>query len=494
MLGVVELTADRVRHAHPGPATLPPGVRAERTAPTTFRLTRDLPGTSPVYYRVGRGRVEWSRELTDFTPGDTRPTWDVGRLLALLHGIPLPPDATPVPGVQQLCVGTEVRATPDGITVTRRTPRLPRARGSLSEAVAAALGALGDGYGLAYSGGLASAFAAVSAVAAGHRPQLLHADLGPAFHALPTPRVPGLPLRRVTTPPSLLLDHRPLTGAEPLPPLPDTEAPRRLTAHLAQATELPLAGGALLADLTARQLPDVDHGPWGWRLLACEPFHTSGTLRGLPEARRLVAHGAVRAPAPEGAPVPDEQPPGTAPPPRPVGATTLPGLTVAGQEAYHSARLAALAQWQSHLAHLPPVLGRAVAGLAERGDGGTPLPALAPEVLATVAALPPRQLARLRRGRFHTHLPLRRALRAHGVGPVRHSGHGHWLRLAAAGYLHRERKDLITRFEHGSPLADLGVLEPAGLTTLLQDGQRLADHALPVLRLVWLDQWLRGRA
>jgi hypothetical protein len=36
------------------------------------------------------------------------------------------------------------------------------------------------------------------------------------------------------------------------------------------------------------------------------------------------------------------------------------------------------------------------------------------------------------------------------------------------------------------------MIETGAISELLLDGARLADHALPLLRLVWLDRWMRG--
>jgi hypothetical protein len=153
------------------------------------------------------------------------------------------------------------------------------------------LGSVGSEFAIAYSGGLASAFVAASAIRAGRRPLLLHADLEPVFHARSLATVPGLEIRRNPVDPFELLDHHPITGDEMLPPLPDIEVPRRMLARLAADSGVPIVSGGLLTTLTSVKLPDVQAGPRGWRLLGCQPFHISGTLRTLAEARELLGEG-----------------------------------------------------------------------------------------------------------------------------------------------------------------------------------------------------------
>ncbi|HEY8479979.1 MAG TPA: hypothetical protein VIL71_09135 [Spirillospora sp.] len=465
------------------------GVRIERS-PRSFEIVREHPGARPVYYRVDHGRLEWDFGVEGFLPPSGHPMPSPGALLCLIQGAAPAPDATHLPGVHRLPVGTAVRVTEDGINVTRRRPRLPepgRRRG-LAEAVGEALG--GTDYAIAYSGGLGSAFIAACALSAGHRPPLLHADLGPAVHRTPAPDVPGLSLRRIPVDPSELLDEHPITGEEPLPPMPDREVPRRLAAALARAdgagADLPLVGGAMMKELVSVKLPEVDAGVRGWRLLSCEPFHISGTLRSLGEARTLLGKGVVHSP--------DAQPVGAPAPPSPTGGFGVPGLTPAGADALEPVRRAAMAVWREHLDALDPVLGRAAAAVEERGDGGLRAPALDPRVLAAVAALRPSAIGRIRGGVFENHLPLHRALRRHGITGVRRTTQGHWLRSAAAAHLHRERAKIIARLERECALADLGLVDPRPVIRTLADGRDLADNALPLLRLVWLEHWLRGRS
>ncbi|MBZ6476399.1 hypothetical protein [Streptomyces griseocarneus] len=483
---------------------MPQGVRIERSPGEVFTLRREFPGAHPFYYRVGYGRLEWSDDLSALVPRAAWPRLDPGHLLTLVHGTAPAPDATPVPEVQRLAVGTVARVDASGVTVTRRVPEMPAPAPGLAQAVGDALSELGAQYAIAYSGGLSSAFTAVSALEAGHRPVLLHADFGEAFRRAPVPNVPDLPdvpdvpgltTCRVPVDPSELLDHRSITGDEPFPPLPDTEVSSRLVARLSGAAGLPVAAGALLEDLTAITLPEADAGVRGRRLLACEPFHITGTLRGLSEARELMSRGAVFAPGLGGREIPDEQPVGMPPPPKPLGAALVPVLTEAGEAAYASAQLATMALWKEHLDFLPTALGRVVAGLAERGGGGgAVLPALDPTVIATVASLRRGRLGRIHRGSFRTHLPLYEALERHRISGVRRSAPGHWLRVAAAVHLRREREKVIARMTYSSPLADMGLVDPRKVTDILRDAHRLTDHALPLLRAVWLDQWLRGRS
>ena len=497
MFSVVETTATGVRRTGPEPAAHYPGVRIEHSA-SSFELMRDHPGTQPVYYRIGYGRLEWGSRLRDFLDGVVAPDPDPGWLLALIQGVIPAPDSTPVPGVQRLSVGTAVRVDPTEVRVSWRRPVQQRAVGGLSQVVAGSLGSSGSEFTIAYSGGLASAFVAASAIRAGHRPLLLHADLGPAFRAKSLAEVPGLEIRRIPVDPFELLDHHPITGDELLPPLPDIEVPRRMLARLAADHGIPIVSGGLLTTLTSVKLPDVQAGLRGWRLLGCEPFHISGTLRTLTEARELLGKGVVvyspDAPRDGVRRAPDAQPVGAPPPPSPTGGATLPGLTAAGRQTLETAHRGSMALWQDHLDSLGPALGRLTAGLEERGDGGAVLPALDPGVLAAVAAIKPARLGRIRRGMVRTHLPLHRAVADHGIDGVDESSPGFWLRLAGAGYLYRERAKIIAELERGCALADLGLIEPAVITGVLRDGRMLAELALPLLRMVWIDRWLRGRS
>jgi hypothetical protein len=153
-----------------------------------------------------------------------------------------------------------------------------------------------------------------------------------------------------------------------------------------------------------------------------------------------------------------------------------------------------MAVWQDHLDQLDPVLGRLVAGLEERGDGGLLSPALDPRVHAAAAAIPALRLGRIRHGVFENHRPLRAVVGAAGITGVRRASSGFWLRLGAADHLRRRREKLALELQRGCALADLGVVDVRAVTHDLRDGRDLTEHALPLLRLFWIDRWLRGRS
>ncbi len=491
MRDVVEFADGRVRRSRPALAAEPLGAIAVGTG-TAFELRRDLPGGAPLYYRVGHGRLEWSGEPADFHEGGPPPPPDPGTLLAMALGSAPAPDSTPLPGVHRLATGVTVRLDREGVRVSRHRPEAPMTRRTPVRAVGRALDSLARPYAIAYSGGLSSAFVAVCALRAGHRPLLVHADLGPRPGGSVPPRIPGLRCERVRLDLLELLDHHRVTGEEPFPPLPDTEVPRLLTERLGAHTGLPVVSGALLDPLMSARLPDAALGPRGWRLLTCEPFHVSGTLPTLSQARALLDKGVVHDPGRAAADLPDSQPVSAPPPPSPTGADRMPGLTDKGREALDAARRGSLAVWREHLEALPSVVGRADAASAEYGDSDAHLPALDPRVLASVGALPPARLGRIRDGCFQSHVPMRTAVAAHRVEGVRKSAPRHWLRPAAAEHLHRERSKVIAELGRGSALADLGLIDPTALIGILRDGRDLSAQALVLLRTVWLDRWLRG--
>lgn len=183
--------------------------------------------------------------------------------------------------------------------------------------------------------------------------------------------------------------------------------------------------GALLKDLVSARLGQVEAGVKDWRLLTVEPFHIHGTLRDLAAARELLKDQRVHRP---GAGTEDSQPTAAPPPPSPKPAEP-PGLTAKASDALASARRGALGVWKDHLDFLDPVLGRALAGLAERGPLATP--ALSDPVLSSAAALKPAELVRIRKGVLVKHLPLKRALKARGIATVRDASPGFWIRAAA---------------------------------------------------------------
>ncbi|MBW5424099.1 hypothetical protein GKQ77_21445 [Streptomyces sp. BG9H] len=490
MRDVVVCVNGRVRRSRPALAAEPLGADSRQTD-EAFELRRDLPGPLPLYYRVGPGRLEWSGDLADFRQDAPLPPPDPGALLAMALGAAPAPDSTPVPGVHRLAAGVTVRLDRFGVRVSRHRPETTTTRRAPVHAMSEVLASAPGPYAIAYSGGLSSAFLAVSALRAGHRPPLVHADFGTRSGTAPA-LIPGLRCERVPLDLLGLLDHHRITGEEPVPPLPDTEVPRLLAEHLAAHIGLPLMSGGLLDPLTSARLPDARPGYRGWRLLTCEPFHVSGVLGSLSQARALFDKGVVHDPDRVAADLPDSQPVSAPPPPSPTGADRVPGLTDRGREAFDAARRGSLAVWREHLESLPPVLGRADAALAEHGHGGAQLPALDPRVLASVGALPPHRLGRIRGGRFQSHVPLRTAVAAHRVTGVRKSTPRHWLRLAAAEHLHRERPKVIAEWERESALADLGLIDPAVLVGILRDGRDLSAQALVLLRMVWLDRWLRG--
>lgn len=502
MLNVV--TSDghgAVRCAPPLQTPAAAGVTAVMS-PEGFTLGRAGLGEGDVYYRVGLGRLEWSEDPADLADGPDRnlPTPASGRLLpepgtllALIHGLAPPPDATPLPGVRRLALGTTVHVGPGGVVVSRRRPTLPDGPADLLGAVADALSAAPDDYAIAYGGGLSSAFLAVAALAAGHRPRLLHADLGLPGHRPAPAAIPGLSVSRVPVDVFDLLDHHraPLGGLTPT--LPDVELPRRLAATLSAAAGRPLASAVLLEDLVGAKLSDVDRGHRDWRLLTCEPFHLSGVLPSLREAVDLLEQGVVRSDRPGQGTPDDHQAPDGPPPPPPLGRRDLPVLTQKGRVALQTVQQASLSVWKDHLDLLGPLLGRADAGLAERVPrGGPALPALDPAVLGAVQALPPERLGRISRGLFRDNRPMAAAVARHRVRGLRRASSSFDLRLAAAAYLHSESAKIVIELERESALADMGLIDADAVTGLLKAGPDRADHALPLLRLLWIDRWLKG--
>ncbi|MGX7674351.1 hypothetical protein [Plantactinospora sp. DSM 117369] len=465
-----------------------PGLRIANSK-DSFELALELPSTLPMYYRIDPSGLEWGEDLAAFAGGAAVPAPEAWDLLALVHGnVPAPDDALGVPGVQRLTLGTVVRVDAAGVRVERQAPRLPAPERKLIDVVGAALP---DGaFGIAYSGGLSSAFLAVAAYQAGKRPLLVHADLGAAFAHLPVPEIPGLELRRVPMDVSELLDHHLIATEVPRPPTPEVEVRRRLVAKLSAAVELPLATGTLLEDLVSIRLPEAEISDE--KLLECEPFHVAGTLRTLAEARKLLQEQTVYTPmaSVEGTP---EQQPGAQPPPVLAGTNFMPGLTEAGREECDIARQLRLPLWEEHIKSLPPVLGKADAALAERGGAGAVLPALDPQVLAAVAALSADDIGRIEQGVFRNNLPLWQAIEAHGVTGVRRAASGYWLRLAAAEHLYAQR-DKLAAYVADSPLAKAGLIEAEQVAAALRDPRQMSENALALLRLVWTDHWMRGQA
>ncbi|CAM3745293.1 hypothetical protein KIPE111705_22810 [Kibdelosporangium persicum] len=477
----VEITKRRVRSS--GPGAMVPGLRIT-SSKHSFALALELPSTLPVYYRIDPSGLSWGEDLAAFADGAAVPGPQAWDLLAQVHGtIPAPDDALGVPGVQRLTLGTVVRVDAAGVRVERQAPPSAGAGRELIGAVGAALP--DREFGIAYSGGLSSAFLAVAAYQAGKRPVLVHADLGPAFAHLPVPEIPGLELRRVPMDVSELLDHHLIATDVPRPPTPDVEVRRRLVAELSVAVKLPLVTGALLEDLVSIRLPEAEISDE--QLLGCEPFHVAGTLPTVAEARKVLEEQTVYAPT-AGA-----QEPGARQPPALAKVSFVPGLTEAGQEEYNTARQLRLPLWEDHLEFLPRVLGKADAALAERGGAGAALPALDPQVLAAVAAFSANDIGRIERGVFRNNLPLWQAIEAHGVTGVRRAAPGYWLRLAAAEHLLAQR-DKLAAYVADSPLAEAGLIDAEQVAAALRDPRQMSEHALALLRLVWIDHWMRGQA
>ncbi|TLQ43154.1 asparagine synthetase B family protein [Streptomyces marianii] len=495
MLGVVEMSAGVLRRTDPSTPHDESGVSAEATA-HSFILRRTAPQGRPVYFRVGRGRLEWGEALESFLEPGGRVELESGALLALVHGQAAPPDSSPLAGVRRLTYGTQVQVDADGVTVSNTPPELPARPRDLRVALRDALSRTGPDYLIAYSGGLASASLAVTAAEAGHRAQPLHADFGLPGRSAPPAALPGTPPRSVHVDPYELADHHIISGSELLPPMPDFVIPRRLHAILVGDSGLPLVSGALLASLVSVKLPDVPRGPRSWRLLTCEPFHISGTMGSLSEAAELLDNRVVYAPGrrPAGDSATDSQQLGAPPPPSPTGGSKLGWLTEDGKQAYETAHRGSMAVWQDRLDAQERVVGRLMGGLEEQGTECSELPAADPRVLAAAAALPPHVLGRIRRGGFQNHLPLHRIVSAAGVTSVSCSTPGHWLRLCAASYLYRERTKLAAELTRECALGDLGLVEPGAVAADFNDGRALSAKALPLLRLVWLDRWLRERS
>jgi hypothetical protein len=493
VFGVVEISGAELRTHDPSKDPTSKGI-SRTQGPRTFELYRDRPSSQPMYYRIGHGRLEWGPEIDDFGTDAESPIPDAGTLVSYVHGGAPAPGRTPLPGVHQLSLGTAVQVDSDGVRVTRRGPSPLSGSTSLVAAVRQFLESRPGSYSIAYSGGLGSAFVAACALEAGHRPRLVHADLDLVGPAVLAPGGRGLALERVLVDGSELLDHHRITGSEVFPPMPDVEVPRLLMAHLARVTGTELVTGSLLKDLVSIKLPNVDLGRRNWRLLGCEPFHIAGRLRSLREAQALLNEKIVYSAGSDSEELDDRQPLHAPTPLPPSGVSNLPGLSDTGRQAFESTRRGAMALWKDHLEALPPVYGRVVAGLAERGDAGAVSPALDLAVIAAVDRMSPAKLGRIRGGRFEAHLPLQTLLDRHGVSGVRRATPGHWLRLAAAHHLHRERSKIIAQLERECALGDLGLFDPRAVQAVLQDGRLLAENAMALLRLVWLDQWLRGRA
>lgn len=500
--GTVDVRPDGIRYADPGIDARRAGIRVRADA-DAFELVRERLSDRPVYLRVGYGGLEWGDDLTAFLPPGGRPAVTPGLALALVHGIPQPPDATLVPGVRRLTLGTRVRVDRSGVTTSHGPAPVPVQKTTLSGAIGEELSALGPRFAVAYSGGLASSFLAVSAQAAGLRPVLLQVRPPWPVPETEPPSIPGLAVRQVPFDALDALDHHQVTGEELAPPLPEVVFRRRLSDALVRHFDGPVASGSLLEDLASTTLPEIDAGWAGWRLLTCEPFHAGGTVDGLRAAREMIASGpqraAVRPMDSEVEEVQAVEARHEAARAGRTGGSGLPGLTDDARHALMYARQGMLAVWKQRKERLQPAAGRLEAGMEERGltwpdpvDDRLVTPALASGALTAVTALPGHGLGRIRGGVFQNHLPLRRAVDAAGARGVRHRSARFSVGIAAAAYLRRERSKIVAELSAESALADLGMIDPGVITGLLKDGVHLADHALPLLRLVWLDRWMRG--
>lgn len=147
-LNIVELRDGRINAS---PPVREAGIRADLTD-TSFELSLAGLQSSPVYYRVGMGRLEWSCDLAAFDAGDGIPVPDAGTLLTIADGYQVAPDYSPIPGVARLPLGAVVQVDGAGVTVSRRQPTLPQHL-TFQQAVTEALVHLGDDFAIAYSGG-----------------------------------------------------------------------------------------------------------------------------------------------------------------------------------------------------------------------------------------------------------------------------------------------------------------------------------------------------
>ncbi len=491
MLRQIELDDGKI--VHRGGEIDPGAGLAVRSTGSEFEIGRPEPTSREIFYRIGAGRIEFSEDVEAFRARSDADL-DHGRLLALVEGLPEPPDGSPMAGVYRLMVGSYLTLGADGVSVKQRGSDVVPTRKPLHKAVTAFLAGLGGDYGLAFSGGLSSTFLATCARAAGHAPVLFHADLhrdGVPRPPLPAPA--GLRIEHVPCALSEVLDQDTITGEELVPPTPELAMRRHLVDRLTDFAQRPLVLGSLLESLVTTTLSEVEVGRGGRQLLACEPFHTTGVLPDVTAALAALKTRGANAAAARAA----EAQPGLTAPATGHGGHGLPGLTEEGREALKSAQLATGALWRAHLDDLPAPVGRAQARLWENGalavaGDRTIVPGLDAGVLASVAGYEPRRLGHIRDGLFVNQVPMREAL-AKDAGPVRESSSAFALRAAAAQHLHRERKKVAIELSNGSVLADLGLLDIRPVLRILDDAVLTADRAPMLLRLTWLERWLRKR-
>jgi len=113
-------------------------------------------------------------------------------------------------------------------------------------------------------------------------------------------------------------------------------------------------------------------------------------------------------------------------------------------------------------------------------------------VAATAARLRPADLAGLAGGRFRNQLPLRLAVERSGVGAVGEAATEFRARLLAMICLHRARRCFADELHAGSALADRGLIDPAVTVAVLRHDTAWQTCALPLLRMIWIDRWLRA--
>ncbi len=474
-------------------------LRIEQTG-RSWALTCRSPGYA-VFYRIDDGVLECSDELIRLTSGDVRATMADATLLSLIHSVPFPPDATHVPGIRRLVVGGTLRVDERGVVVTIAPPdppaQLAQSRAtSLADAITAWLAALSGDWALACSGGLASTFLAVCASNAGVSPPLLHVPLSSPLYQPELPAVKGRTAIVIGQDFADQMAEHHITGTETVPPLPDVCFPGWVLRRAVSQQDCVVIAGVGLESLVTSDLSNTNLELGSRRLRSCEPFHHTGRLRTLRHARRALRRGlsmGSRTSAPEHDPMPASggQSPVLIP-------TELPGLTDGGRSTLESASLASHTMITEHRIRIGPLYARLEQTIRQLwlsddvSAAAMRYPSLDPGILATAAALAPHEIAEVRGGLFVNHLPLRAELSRHGIVRVRESPGSFWARLAAARYLLRERTAIATELSGVSALAERGLIDPAALSAALADGAMAAEHALPILRAVWLDRWLRA--
>lgn len=462
--------------------------RTVAATPDDFTVHQCSSSARPLYYRARAGGLAIADVPADLADGPV--SLSDTQLMGLVYGAALPPDATLWPGVRRLTVGDRIRVGTAGVT-TSRLPVTPpdQDERSLPEAIAATLPS--DPL-IAFAGGLASTFLTLVAVRAGLRPTLVNIVAAGRPALPPLPRIDGAEPAVVALNPGELPDERQITGTEPQPPLPDVQFRRAVLRAVAEhGGHGPVVAGTLLQEAFQGRLADAELGLAGRRLLAAEPFHATGHLASLRRARTAVRTGSGD---PRSAPQAAAEHLGQAD----ECATAL--VTDAGDEAARAARTAATLIWRDRRRQLPTVTHRLESLIASRrlapawyADRAVPevvYPALSPAVLGMAEHTPPGALVAIRRGRIVNSLPLAAFV---GDLPVHRAGALARFRVAAAAYLAVAGPRIARDLARGSALVDRGLLSPVRLQAALQDGYQAAEVAVPLLRAVWLDRWLRER-